>query len=123
MYSEDVDLCFKVHEAGWKTYYIPEAVIVHHCGKSSSQSGVHAFSSVMMLESCLRFFRKTRSHLYCWFYRVTMCCASIVRIGLVLIAWPIYGLRGRGSSLGQVMQKWTARLRWTLGGESWVKNH
>ena len=123
MYSEDIDLCFKVKEAGWKTYYIPTAVIVHHGGTSSAQSSENAFSSVMMLESRWRFFRKTRSRWYCWLYRMAMFIASTIRIGLVLMVWPIYVLRGRASSIRNVMKKWTAKLRWTLGYESWVKNY
>lgn len=123
MYSEDIDLCFKAKQAGLKTYYVPMAVIVHHGGTSSSQSGVQAFSNVMMLESRWRFFRKTRSYGYCWFYRLAMCFASVIRIGLALFAWPIYELRGRGSSIGHVIKKWYARLHWTLGGEGWVKNY
>jgi hypothetical protein len=123
MYSEDVDLCFKVNKAGWKTYYVSAAVIIHHGGTSSSQTTVNAFSSVMMLESRWRFFRKTRSFWYCWLYRLTMLLASTVRIGLVVLGWPIYRLRGRGSSIGNVIKKWAARLRWTLGCERWVKNY
>lgn len=122
MYSEDIDLCFKVHEAGWKTYYVPTAVIIHHGGGSSSQSGVTTFASVVMLESRWRFFRKTRSIAYCLAYRVAMCSAGILRIASAFIGWPIYKLRGRGDVIGNIITKWTARLRWTLGGERWVKN-
>lgn len=123
MYSEDIDLCFTVKQAGLKTYYISSAVVVHHGGTSSSQSSVHAFSSVMMLESRWRFFRKSRSYWYCWVYRFTMCVASFIRIGLALLVWPIYVLRGRRASIRNVMKKWSTRLRWTLGGEGWVKNY
>lgn len=123
MYSEDVDLCFKVKEAGWNTYYIPAAVVVHHGGTSSAQSNENAFSNVMLLESRWRFFRKTRSPWYSRFYRLAMFAASIMRIGLLGIVWPIYGLRGEESTVGQVIRKWSARLRWALGGESWVKDY
>jgi GT2 family glycosyltransferase len=121
MYSEDIDLCFKVRQAGWKTYYVPTAVMIHHGGRSSSQHSVSIFSSVMLLESRWRFFRKTRSVLYCWSYRLAMCVSSIVRIGLSLLVWPIDRLRGRGNRAGNVVKKWAARLRWTLGGERWVR--
>ena len=123
MYSEDIDLCFKVQEAGWKTYYVPMAVIVHHGGVSSSQTGESAFSNVMMFESRMRFFRKTRSRWYCWLYRTAMFFTSMIRIGLLLLVWPIYGLQGRGASIGNLMKKWTARFLWTLGGEGWIKNY
>jgi len=34
MYSEDVDLCYRVHEAGWQVVYFPDAVIYHAVGRS-----------------------------------------------------------------------------------------
>jgi GT2 family glycosyltransferase len=123
MYSEDIDLCLKVRKAGWKTYYVPRAVVVHHGGASSSQTAENTFSAVMMLESRWRFFRKTRSLWYSRFYRVAMFGTSIVRIGLVLFVWPVFGLCGRVSWVELMLKKWMARLRWTLGGGKWVKNY
>lgn len=123
MYSEDVDLCFKVKEAGWKVCYVPMAVVVHHGGASTSQSRVSVFSSVMMLESRWRFFRKTRPLWYCLSYRFTVFFSGAIRIGALLIMRPIFRLCGNASSLKTVSKKWTARLRWTLGGEKWVKKY
>ena len=123
MYSEDIDLCFKAKQAGWKTYYVPTAVVVHHGGTSSSQTSVNAFSSVMMLESRWRFFRKTRSSWYCKLYRVAILFLSLIRLGLILFGWPIYGLRGKGVLSGNMLKRWTAKLRWAMGGEGWVKTY
>ena len=36
MYIEDVDLCQRVHRAGYKVVYFPEAAVIHHIGRSSS---------------------------------------------------------------------------------------
>jgi GT2 family glycosyltransferase len=35
MYCEDVDLCFKLKEAGWRRVYVPSATITHRIGGSS----------------------------------------------------------------------------------------
>ena len=35
MYIEDVDLCQRVHRAGYKVVYYPEASVIHHIGRSS----------------------------------------------------------------------------------------
>ena len=35
MYLEDVDLCYRTHEAGFRVVYFPEAVITHAIGKST----------------------------------------------------------------------------------------
>jgi hypothetical protein len=37
MYSEELDWCRRIKDAGWDIVYLPEAAIVHHEGKSSEQ--------------------------------------------------------------------------------------
>ena len=123
MYSEDVDLCLKARKVGLSTYYVPMASVIHHGGGSTSQTSVNTFSAVMLLESRWRFFRKTRSLWYARLYRLAMLGASVVRIGLVLGAWPIRSLYGEESRSEIALNKWIARLRWTLGGERWVKDY
>jgi GT2 family glycosyltransferase len=123
MYSEDIDLCYKVRQAGWKTYYVPEAVIIHHGGGSSSKTYVNTYSSVMMQESRIRFFRKTRSRGYCWLYRLCQCMASCVRINILLFLWPVLKLCGCHSKINRSLRKWTAVLRWAIGLEKWVENY
>lgn len=123
MYSEDIDLCFKIHKAGWKNYYIPMAIVLHHGGGSSSVDSTKIFSIVMMLESRWRFFRKTRSYWYSQIYLSGMFLTSIIRIGGVLIIWPVIGLSRKRSLIKGILKKWVKRLRWTLGKEKWVKNY
>jgi N-acetylglucosaminyl-diphospho-decaprenol L-rhamnosyltransferase len=38
MYSEELDLCRRVKEAGWKIVYLPEARVIHYVGQSSDQA-------------------------------------------------------------------------------------
>ena len=37
MYSEELDLCRRLKDAGWRIVYEPEAVVVHYEGRSSEQ--------------------------------------------------------------------------------------
>lgn len=37
MYGEDIDLCFRIKEGGYKIVYYPEARIIHHKGGSSKK--------------------------------------------------------------------------------------
>ena len=71
MYSEDVDLCFKFHQAGLKNYYVDDAVVTHHGGASSSTNGQSHFSAVVMRDSLFRFFVLRRGGLYAMAYRTT----------------------------------------------------
>jgi GT2 family glycosyltransferase len=123
MYSEDIDLCFKVKRSGWKNYYVPSAAVVHHVGGSTAKSKVSAFSSVMMLESRWRFFRKTRSNRYCILYRVAMFLVSVIRVGSMLCLASVRRCPREGFSLETPLKKWKAGLRWALGKEDWVKNY
>lgn len=123
MYSEDIDLCYKVRKAGWKSYYVPTAVIIHHGGGSSSQSKVNTFSDVMMLESRWRYFRKNRTIGYGHLYRFAICGASLFRIVLLSIMWPIFKVWGNAAFVEKVLSKWTARLRWAMGFENWVDDY
>jgi N-acetylglucosaminyl-diphospho-decaprenol L-rhamnosyltransferase len=57
MYVEDVDLCWRVWEAGWTVDYTPAAEVVHHIGMSSQ--AVPARMVFHHHASMLRFHRKT----------------------------------------------------------------
>jgi GT2 family glycosyltransferase len=122
MYSEDIDLCYKLNAAGLDNYYIPDATVVHHGGASTAQNSVTIFSDVMMLESRFRYFRKTRSAFYCRLYQLSMLFVSAIRISLLLIFRPFFKDCEKVNLIGKGLIKWMARLRWTLGHEKWVKN-
>ncbi len=34
MYGEDIDWCYRFHQAGWKIYYVPTTAIIHFRGES-----------------------------------------------------------------------------------------
>lgn len=40
LFNEDVDFCKRVWAAGWKVYYVPEAVVFHHIGISGRRNAV-----------------------------------------------------------------------------------
>lgn len=40
MYSEETDLCYRLALAGWPTFFVPQAEVVHHSGQSSKQAAV-----------------------------------------------------------------------------------
>lgn len=39
LYGEDIDLCFRIKEAGFKIMYVPDVVVLHHKGITSGIKG------------------------------------------------------------------------------------
>ena len=123
MYSEDIDLCFKTARSGFKNYYVPSAIVIHHGGGSSAENEVSTFASVMMVESQWRFFVRNRSRGYGWFYRLSIMVASTVRIIMATMLWRFAAVSEKNATWGATVQKWLSRLRWALGLESWAKSY
>ena len=52
MYGEDIDLCYRIKERGWKIYYNPAVTVLHYKGASSRQrstpSIVHFYRSMAL---------------------------------------------------------------------------
>lgn len=115
MYSEDIDLCRKIWDHGWKIKYIPDALITHHGGGSSSQSGQSNFSNVMMLESRYTFFCKFHSAAYGRIFKAAVFMTSLLRLSILLSLLPLTKLAGQRTALRNATSKWLARLSWTMG--------
>jgi N-acetylglucosaminyl-diphospho-decaprenol L-rhamnosyltransferase len=58
MYMEDVDLCYRMHEAGWKVVYDPQAKIVHAQGTSTTKTARRFIFTKAHHESVLKYQRK-----------------------------------------------------------------
>ena len=122
MYCEDVDLSCKFRGAGYRNYYIPSAVVVHHAGGSSTRA-VSKFSAVMMSESIWLFLKKTRGEFYGLAYRATMMLTALVRLLVLALCLPIRAVRGGKAPVLNSLGKWKAILSWSLGGETWTKRY
>jgi N-acetylglucosaminyl-diphospho-decaprenol L-rhamnosyltransferase len=56
MYSEELDWCHRIKDAGWEIVYLPTATVIHYEGKSSEQ--VVAARHIYFQNSKVRYFRK-----------------------------------------------------------------
>jgi GT2 family glycosyltransferase len=59
LYFEDVDLCLRLHRAGWKVIYNPAAVMTHQHRRDSAQAGV-SWAQLYHLSSLMKFLWKYR---------------------------------------------------------------
>jgi len=122
MYTEDIDLCYKIKRAGYKNLYEPRATVVHF-GGGSSQKRPNEFAAIMMRESNWRFLRKTRGRLYGLGYRSTTLLCAMARIAVLMILIPGRHVRQGGESWRPPLKKWRAILAWSLGFENWVRSY
>lgn len=120
MYCEDVDLCYKVVQAGLQVGYVPDATVIHYGGQSSRQAKESSFGDVMIREAIRRFLAKTRGALYARLFSCSIFLAALVRLSL--LTFLPYFLLGKGrASVSATKRKWKSLLRWSVGCERWAK--
>ncbi len=56
MYTEEVDLCYRLSEEGWQLWYVPAAVVTHFGGASSNQNAIEMY--LELYRSKIQFYRK-----------------------------------------------------------------
>ena len=56
MYGEDLDLCYRAHQAGWRVRYQPEVQVLHEKGASSSRRRLR--TRYEFYRAMTRFYRK-----------------------------------------------------------------
>ncbi len=102
LYFEDVDWCYRMHQAGWRVAYVPSSVMVHHHQRASAR-GLHSRGLRIHLASTLKFYEKWSLLLY-----VVKKHADAVRgVGLVvadaaavLVAFVVaYAARSLGAQI------------------------
>jgi GT2 family glycosyltransferase len=57
---EDVDLCYRLKTAGWRSLYLAEARVVHH-GSASIKRTIRSERDAMVLRSLIYYFKKHAS--------------------------------------------------------------
>lgn len=119
MYGEDADLCFQAKQIGWKSYYVPTALVTHHGGRSSSEQNESQFAAVVMRESLLTYMRLRHGRGPALAYRASIAVMAGVRISVLVILMAI-GRAQRTAKFHASAKKWLRLLRWTLGLEPWA---
>jgi N-acetylglucosaminyl-diphospho-decaprenol L-rhamnosyltransferase len=119
MYAEDMDLCIKVNKMGAKIYYVPEAVVVHYGGGSSSSHSESNFSSVMQRESLAKFFELHRGRGYALMYRTSTVLISAIRMAVIVLSSPITICKDGYRPFSRRANKWSSILRWAVDVSKW----
>ncbi len=77
MYTEEVDLCYRLDQAGWELWYVPEAAVTHYGGASSGQVAEKMY--LELYRSKVAFFRKIGGAMYARWYKFLLTLAYLPR--------------------------------------------
>jgi N-acetylglucosaminyl-diphospho-decaprenol L-rhamnosyltransferase len=120
MYSEDLDLCLKVKKAGWNVYYVPNAVVVHHGGRSSGSRSESNYAEIMIRRSMYQFMQAHRGRWYAWCFRLASTVAAACRVTLLTLLLP-FAIVSRGAAVPRIWKKWAGILGWCIGIQTWTR--
>lgn len=84
MYSEEVDYCRRLRDAGWKLYWVPQAEVVHYGGQSTRQVATEMF--LRLYAAKLRYFRKHEGQRAGQVYKLILFAAVLFRLLLLPLA-------------------------------------
>lgn len=115
MYIEDVDFCYRVKQAGFKTRYLASAEIIHYdgAGRKSSRKYYHHYQ--IAWHGLWYFFRKHHGRLTALTFRVmTLICSLVGLIFFSAVSYSIFFNRNISNSLKDKSNKARATLMWSL---------
>ena len=94
MYSEEMDLCRRIRDAGWSVRYLPDATVIHHGGQSTGQRPLD--QPKLLWESRLLYYRKHRPA------RDARLLALLIRMAYRLrgLAWALRARTHSGAARG-----------------------
>jgi GT2 family glycosyltransferase len=90
MYTEEVDLCYRLLQAGWLLYWVPMARIIHYGGQSTRQVRKEMF--VQLYRSKVLFFRKNKGAWAGQLYKSMLFVVALMRV-----LWGSLSLQRAGS--------------------------
>jgi GT2 family glycosyltransferase len=87
MYTEEVDLCYRLGQAGWKLYWVPQARVTHFGEASSRQAYTQMY--VQLYRSKVQFYRKFGGEMRAWRFK------QLLRLAY----WPRWLVARTGQSI------------------------
>lgn len=87
MYSEELDLCQRLREAGWRILYTPDVVVRHYEGRSSEQVVVQRH--IRFNTSKVRYYQKYYGKGWARLLQTFLCLEYLVQIGMESVKWGL----------------------------------
>lgn len=80
MYTEEIDLCYRLRQKGWSLYWVPRSRIIHYGGQSTRQAALKMF--LCLYGSKVQFFRKHYGEASARAYKRALKFTSLLRVAL-----------------------------------------
>jgi len=87
MYSEELDWCRRIKNAGWEVVYLPTATVIHHEGKSSEQ--VVPARHIHFQGSKVRYFQKHHGTFQAEILRYFLLATYMYQFGREGLKWLV----------------------------------
>jgi O-antigen biosynthesis protein len=114
MYLEDIEYCDRSVKAGFRNYYLGDAVVVHYGGQSSEQIGAEA--AIIGLEAFRLYFTHRGGRHEGDVFIALVLLGQVIRLPLVAVGWVgSKWLKSGRVTRGMVVREWTV-LCWVLAG-------
>jgi N-acetylglucosaminyl-diphospho-decaprenol L-rhamnosyltransferase len=120
MYAEEMDLCYKLRQAGYKICHVGEAEVVHFGGQSTKKKRI-GFSDILMRESVFKLLRKFRGNLYAQLYRTGLFLSAAARLAMLLPLLALAPVIPNRDDVVGAFRKWRLIARWSLSLERWTR--
>jgi GT2 family glycosyltransferase len=92
IYSEEVDWCYRIKQAGWSIFVLPGARIIHYGGQTMNRVMPHKYE--LLLSHKALFFRKHYGKGAAGIYKMILAISTMVK----LLWWTARGLVHRGDT-------------------------
>lgn len=90
IYGDEADLQYRLHRAGWKVYYLPQATTLHFGGRSLDRWRRRQ----MVYRGKMLFYRRNYGRPREWALRAMLAAMSAAKLVAWGLAWPAPALRG-----------------------------
>jgi GT2 family glycosyltransferase len=87
MYTEEIDLCYRLHQAQWGVFYVPASCVRHYGGQSTRQTALPMFLSLYRTKT--QFIRKHHGALNALLYRAVLLLTALPRLLPAAVAWML----------------------------------
>lgn len=84
MYGEDLDWCYRIKEAGWKIYYVPDTKIIHFKGESSKKARIDL--TIEFYRAMRLFVEKHYQSRFFYLPQWFLVLGIVLRAGITLLA-------------------------------------